>query len=72
MTTSEVILVSDRDSANKAKESQIEAGVPKENIYIAEVKNLTRHSVRDVHRVTVKNQTGSPAWFVMIISEEAD
>ena len=71
MTTSEVILVSDKDSANKAKEEQIAAGVPKENIKIAQVKRQSSHSVEGVHEVTVTNRTASPAWVVMIISEEA-
>jgi 4-hydroxy-3-methylbut-2-enyl diphosphate reductase IspH len=72
MTTSEVILVSDKDSANKAEEEQIAAGVPKESIKIARVDRQRNHSVEGVHEVSVTNQTESPAWVVMIISKEAD
>ena len=72
MTTSEVIIGPDKDAATRAKEEQIEAGVPNANIKIVQVERQSSHSVPDEHEVTVTNRTESPVWVVMIISAEVE
>lgn len=73
MTASQVIIVSDKDSAQKELEAQVQKNhVSKENIKIVQVKRQSSHSVPDKHEVTVSNKTESPVWVVMIISEEVE